>query len=332
MTPRSIPHPSLDRQRVQRSALAVGLWVGGASAAIIAAITIVSVLTVSATSRADRRPGHNGDGWSERIINVSQVAGISLVLGLVGIVALALIAWWSARRAALPLATALQAQRDFVADASHELRTPLTTLTSRIQVAQHRIERGGDVAGALAALRADAAVMDAVLTDLLVAAETAGTGAPPATASATVEESARSAVQTIELRADSAAVAVIRDIAPGVTVRADAASLTRALTALLDNAVRHSPAGGTVTVSARESGRRVEIRVADEGAGIAGIDPARVFDRFASTTQEGPARGFGLGLALVHDIATRFGGTIAVESSSAAGTVFVLTLPAGRGS
>ena len=104
-------------------------------------------------------------------------------------------------------------------------------------------------------------------------------------------------------------------------------TLVRALVALLDNAVAHSPAGGSIELSARRLASGVEIRVADHGAGISGIDPAEVFERFARTPDSGRGRGFGIGLSLVRDIAQRAGGSVVVESTSPGGTVFLLTLP-----
>jgi signal transduction histidine kinase len=135
--------------------------------------------------------------------------------------------------------------------------------------------------------------MDAVLTDLLLAADAVGNRAD-----------------------DFLATAVY-------------GHRSRALVALLDNAVRHSPPGGTVTESARSTGRDVEVRVADRGAGIQGIVADRLFDRFVRT-DDTVRRDFGLGLALVRDIAARFGGDVTVDRTSTEGTTFLLTLPAVR--
>ncbi|OJU42286.1 MAG: hypothetical protein BGN97_01630 [Microbacterium sp. 69-10] len=101
----------------------------------------------------------------------------------------------------------------------------------------------------------------------------------------------------------------------------------RAVIALLDNAVRYSPDGASVQLTATPTGRRAEIRVADHGPGLGDMDPERVFERFARSTASTERRGFGLGLALVRDIANRFGGSVEVERTSPTGTTFLLTLP-----
>ena len=319
--------PRHDRdRRTRRAALGVGLWVGVASAAVLLAVTATTVVLLVTVSRPPR-PGPGGGRGDERIIGLFDIVPLISVLGILGVVALALLAWWGARRATAPLEQALRLQRSFVADASHELRTPLTTLTSRIQLAEHRAQRGGDVASTLAEARADAAAMETVLTDLLAAAESAGRTAPDTWAS--VGDSVRNAAAVIGPRAAERGVALDADIPAGLGAAVDAAALTRALIALIDNATKHSPTGGTVTVTAARAGNIVEIRVTDRGNGMQ-IDPERAFERFARSPASGSDRGVGLGLALVRDIMDRFHGTATVESTSDAGTVMLLRLPARR--
>jgi len=102
---------------------------------------------------------------------------------------------------------------------------------------------------------------------------------------------------------------------------------------LTDNAIGHTRAGGNVHVAAVTNGGRVTIRVADEGPGVVGIEPARVFDRFAhgtpveATTTTSTRTGYGIGLALVRDIAVRAGGDAIVERTDSSGTIFALNLP-----
>ncbi|MDN3496792.1 HAMP domain-containing sensor histidine kinase [Planococcus sp. APC 4015] len=330
MTGRDRPGVAADRRRVQQSALRVGLTVGLASAAIVGLITVITVAAMFATSRPDPRPGRGGgERWDDRILDLDDVVPVAIVLGVLGVLALGVIAWYMARRAARPLAEALEVQRAFVADASHELRTPLTTLTSRIQLAQHRLDRGGDVDGVLDDLRRDAAVMDDVLSDLLLTAETAGARSGDADAVSSVASAAGEAIDVIGPRAADAGIRIEQSIPAGLETAADGTALMRALVALLDNAVRFSPPDGAVSVTAAAAGRSVQVRVVDEGGGIAG-DPERLFERFARDDTSTTHRGFGLGLPLVRDIATRFGGTVGVERTSSSGTTFLLVLPAAR--
>lgn len=319
---------SEDGRQVRRSAHAVGLYVGIGSAVIISAgvgILVATILRTSRPERAEHGGSVGGDGLrDDLVVDIDKVLPAVIVLGVVGVVLLALLAWFAARRSVQPLADALRRQRHFVADASHELRTPLTTLTSRIQVLQRRHHRGEPIDDSITDLRRDATMMNDVLNDLLLAAEGGSTvSAGPTSAGSAAEQAAES----LRSLADEASVHVVVDSDDEVTVAVPAVTLTRVIVALVDNAVQHSPAGSTVTVTARREARFAAIRVADQGGGITGITADRVFDRFARSAESGRRRGFGLGLSLVRDVAVRAGGTVEVERTSPSGTTFLLRLP-----
>lgn len=329
---------SADRERVRRSARQIGLWTGIASAVVITAGVGILVAVILATSRpqgddrgaAGSRPGGLAlDNPDHVVVDVDRVLPWVVVLGIVGVALLGLIAWFTARRAVAPLEVALQAQRDFVADASHELRTPLTALSSRVQILQRRVARGEDIGDALERLRGDTAAMDDILTELLLAAQT--DQGPVEAAAADAADAAGAAVELIRPIADGAAVALRSDLAPGIAVAVPAVTLTRLCTALVDNAIQHAPRGTMVTITASRgvgSGRGfAELRVADRGAGVPAGEQERIFTRFARGAETGRRRGFGLGLALVRDVATRYGGSVVIEDTSDAGTTFLLRLP-----
>ncbi|HWD63452.1 MAG TPA: ATP-binding protein, partial [Humibacter sp.] len=169
-----------------------------------------------------------------------------------------------------------------------------------------------------------------VITDLLLAA------APPA------EQEPRQVIEVVEVveqtLADLRMLAARRDIALEFTshgrptTAVPATSLRRCVVALVDNAIGHSPDGGVVEVIVGPGRDRAQfvLSVKDHGSGITGIDPGRLFERFAhgDDATVGPARtGFGIGLALVRDLADRYGGRIEVADTSSAGTTFTLSLP-----
>lgn len=320
-----------DRRRVRRAAVHVGLLVGAASAVVVTAgvALLVAVLLLSARPELH----HNGEGGGRSgppdgdriVVDVDRILPWVVALGLAGVALLALVAWFAARRAVAPLAGALRLQRRFVADASHEIRTPLTALTSRAQILERRYRRGEDLTDTLAALRADASVMDAVLTDMLLTAEGTATDAEPAV----VDAALTAAAATVAPLAEEAGVRVRvgQGDDAGLRVRLPRVTLDRLCVALLDNAVQHTPAGGEVALSARSDGRGVAIRVRDGGTGIADADRERIFERFARGPESGRRRGFGLGLALVREAAEAAGGRIEIERTSAAGTTMLLWLP-----
>ena len=124
---------------------------------------------------------------------------------------------------------------------------------------------------------------------------------------------------------------IVLDLAPDLPpVRADAEALAMVLGNLLDNAVKYSPGAARVWVEASVVDHAVEIRVRDEGVGIADEDQAHIFERFYRARESGEVSGAGLGLALVQRIVAAHGGTVAVKSRVGEGSTFTVRLPAWR--
>ena len=248
--------------------------------------------------------------------------------GLVGLVLTAAVGVGLGRRAVRPLQTALVVQRRFVADAGHELRTPLTLLSTRAQMLRHKLPRHDTTDEALAptadAVVADARRLAAILDDLLLATDPLSS-----TDDAVVDltEVAGSVVDAARLGANGVGVTVALTAAAPTPVRGSEAGLHRAVTAVVDNAVRH--AATVVTVSVNTIGRRAVVEIADDGPGIDAAVLPRVFERFATTGTERPGvtRRYGIGLALVGDVVARHGGTVDAHNRPEGGAVFTLDLP-----
>jgi signal transduction histidine kinase len=322
---------SPDQRRVRRSARQIALWTGVASAVVLAGGVGIIITVILLTARPEGLPDPDdprGTTPDHIVVDVDRVLPWVVVFGIVGVLLLVLVAWIAARQAVHPLGEALRVQRNFLADASHELRTPLTALTSRVQIIQRRYTRGQPIDETLDRLRRDAAAMDDILTELLLAAE--ADHSPAASEAADVSAAIAAAADTLRPIAEEAGVPLEHYVVgqPGALV--PQVTLTRLCVALLDNAVQHSPRDAPVVVSAERRGHTVEIRVADRGSGISPEDRDRVFERFARGADTGRRRGFGLGLALVRDVANRYDGSVEIETTSPAGTTFLLTLPGQR--
>lgn len=248
-----------------------------------------------------------------------------LVTGAVGLVLAAAAGAWSGRRALVPLARALSLQRRFVADAGHELRTPLTLLSTRAQLLQrHTVD--SPIKPEVDDLVADARQLTEILEDLLLAADPRQNHPREQIDVAAV---VRDAVSAARPAATERGIRLDLAESPAVAAPGSEVALRRALTALLDNGIRH--ARSTLTIAVHTSAKHVTVAVADDGPGI---DPAlmpTVFTRFASgpSTDEPPGRRrrYGLGLALVSEIAARHGGTVSAQNVSSGGAVLQLTLP-----
>lgn len=134
----------------------------------------------------------------------------------------------------------------------------------------------------------------------------------------------------IEPECAQAGISIQNAIAPATPlVLADSDRITQVLLNLLDNARRHTPAGGAVTVSARQTGKLLEIEIKDSGIGISLEDLPYIFERFyrADRSRTLSTGGSGLGLSIVKAIITAHGGTIRAESAPGAGTSIFFTLP-----
>ena len=265
------------------------------------------------------------------------LSGLGLAGGA-GLVVATLAAAVLARRAVRPMAQALALQRRFVADAGHELRTPLTLLSTRSQLLARRVgdrtthpeQREQLVQRDAAGIVADTTTLVAILEDLLTEADDRASVPQEPVDLADV---AQAVVASAQAAAEAAAVKLTTAVSTtGATVVPGAkTALARAVTALVDNALDHATSAVEVRLS--RSGRSVVVEVLDDGPGIPSDTLPRMFDRFASdrrpATQASGRRHFGLGLALVSEIAARHGGAVTAENRRPPqpGALLRLTLP-----
>lgn len=217
-------------------------------------------------------------------------------------------------------------RRALLADLAHELRTPLSVVRGNVEGMLDGLYAADDER--LGTVVDEVAVMERLLEDLTTLS-TAEAGAlrldveevdPRAVVDA--------AVRVVADHGRDAGVAVHAeaDAAPP-TVEVDAVRLEQVLVNLLANAIRHTPAGGRVDVTASGADDRLTIVVADTGTGIDPDDLPHVFDRFVRSADSG---GSGLGLAIARRLVEAHDGTIEARPRPEHGTEFVVTLPAGR--
>jgi signal transduction histidine kinase len=113
----------------------------------------------------------------------------------------------------------------------------------------------------------------------------------------------------------------------GLTIPGDRDRLRQVLANLIDNAVKYTPSGGRVTVTAHADGSTARIEVADTGIGIAAHDLSRIWERLYRSDQSRAERGLGLGLSLVRAIVRAHGGTVDVATEHGQGSTFTVSLP-----
>lgn len=253
---------------------------------------------------------------------------VLLPLGLGGLGLAALGGAYMARRAVRPVRVAFDRQRTFIADASHELKTPLTLIRANTEVLHRGLDDPDDRELAQDVLAEADRMSEALSEMLLVARLDAG--------KLTIDEKTfdlaavvSGAVGRFRARADSRGIRV-RVLSPEeLAARGDPTRTEQVLTVLLDNALRHTPKGGDIAVTARGTGGTVEVLVEDSGEGIASEHLPRVFERFyrADAARQRDGGGTGLGLAIARDLARAQKGDLEAGGSEMGGAAFVLRLP-----
>ncbi|GAA0571775.1 HAMP domain-containing sensor histidine kinase [Paractinoplanes ferrugineus] len=261
-----------------------------------------------------------------------RLLGALLAGEVVGLLIAALSAALLARRATAPLAEALTRQRQFVADASHELRTPLTQLHTRAQLLQMDLRAGAgpaEITTDVDHLVTGTRHLGEVVEDLLLSTQLGrrdDSRAPvdlcTVAAEVITEQAGRARNQDVTLTLDPGAGG------PAV-VRGHRAALRRVLTALVDNALSHTSAGGHVSVAVGREHATVTVVVRDDGTGFDPADAERLFARFARAGGSDHRR-FGLGLALAREVISGHGGTIEAWGSPGQGAAFTFRLPQAK--
>jgi two-component system OmpR family sensor kinase len=224
------------------------------------------------------------------------------------------------------LQDALARERRFVDDASHELRTPLGILKGELELALSRPRRADDLEAALRRASAETDRLVRLAEDLLVLARAKDGRLPVHREDIALARIVGEACEGRRALADAGGVSLEVDAADE-RASLDPVRVRQAVENLVDNAVRHSPAGAAVRVSAFREDGRVRIRVDDAGPGFAPSELATAFDPFAGAGDGGA----GLGLAIVRAVADSHGGDVVAENPPGGGARVTLTLRAEAG-
>jgi signal transduction histidine kinase len=227
-----------------------------------------------------------------------------------------------------------QAQRDFVANVSHELKTPLTSIQGFAQAILD-----GTAAGEEARRHAARVIYDEsdrvrrLVEDLLDLARLDAGQMDFTWAPVDLVAIVRGVVERLRLRAQEKGLRLVTELPALPKPVGDGDRLAQVFTNLIDNAVRHTPQGGAVTVRGEALDRGVAVHVDDTGAGIPSEELSRIFERFYRVDKSRPGgagRGAGLGLAISREIVQAHGGRLVADSIPGLGSRFSVHLPLGR--
>ena len=265
--------------------------------------------------------------------------GSLLILGLVALGAALLVAYFVTRRVIAPIAAAASRERAMVAKASHELRTPASVILSSAEILEREDlikPAGRDL---LRGIAEESQRLGRLSADLLTLSRGTSGARGNAPDELTLEpmdaaELVQRAIERATPMASKAGLSVALDLGDTpLMIRGDADRLLQLLLNLVENAIRHSPPEGAITIGGRASANGVQLWVDDEGLGIPADEREVVFDAFyrSPASRAMNSEGSGLGLAIARAIATGHGGTLNVLDAPSGGARLQLELPKRSG-
>lgn len=220
-------------------------------------------------------------------------------------------------------------RRDFVSNVSHELRTPLTSIKALTESLRAGALDEPEMARRfLGHIETEVDALSELVSELLELARIESQQVPLQRSPSDACEILQRGAERLRLQAERAGLSLRIECKPGLPlVMADAPRLEQVLVNLIHNAVKFTPRGGSVTVTATAKGRAVEFSITDTGVGISNENLQRVFERFYKTDPARNKSGTGLGLAISKHLVEAHEGTIGVESKEGKGSRFYFTVP-----
>ena len=219
-------------------------------------------------------------------------------------------------------------RREFVSNVSHELRSPLASVRAMVETLETGALDDRETAlDFLGRIQGDIARMTALVDELLELSSLESGQMPLHLSPVDLREAAGAAAERLSAAAAAKGVELKREVsADAPRAMADPAKLDQILTNLLENALRFTPRGGRIAISANARPRWVDVRVSDTGVGISKEHLPRVFERFFKADRSRSDDGTGLGLAIAKHLAQAHGGEIRAESAEGEGSAFTVTL------
>lgn len=222
---------------------------------------------------------------------------------------------------------ALAANQELVSNVSHEFKTPLNSIIGNVDLVLDDAALPPQVARRLEVVERNAERLLALVSDLTASASTALNVHPKRTDLASLVETT---VGSAQAQAEQAHIELTTNVPSPLWAYADPIRIGQALDNLVSNAIKYSPDGGRVSISAQAGNEWVQLSVSDTGMGMSSEDRSQLFRRFfrSEAARDAAIPGAGLGLSITKMIVERHGGTITCVSGRGEGSTFTLTLPA----
>lgn len=215
------------------------------------------------------------------------------------------------RRAITPYLKNMEAQKQFITNASHELKTPLTAISTSADVLA--MEHDGDEW--VHNIQVQSGRLSKLITSLVALSRLDEENPFPVRTEFSLSDALWEISEPFGSLAQAKGKAYTQDIADGLTVTGDRTAIQQMFSILLDNALKYSPDGGSISLTTQRSGKRAEVTVSNTVDTAQSIDTTRLFDRFyrADESHSGAVSGTGIGLSIVKATVEAHGGTISVR-------------------
>lgn len=253
-------------------------------------------------------------------LRIALVAGFAVLCVVVPFTS-----YWMARAALAPLRQSFEQQQQFVDDASHELRSPLSVIRGELELALSRRRSEEEYRRSITTSLEATQTLVQLTEDLLLLARDSTAEFESRFRTVSADELVRDAISALE--GSDGTDRLITRSDPLVLIAGVPSLLVRAVANILDNAMKFTPEGGTVILTAATNSGNAIISVTDTGIGMTPEEVRHAFDRFWRGPQAHGAPGLGLGLALVERIARAHRGRVTIVSSLGIGSTVTLTIP-----
>lgn len=278
-----------------------GLWLGKQAVAPVAALSD-SAERISVENLTERLPMPPAD---------DEIARLTVVLN----------------SAFDRLHASYEAATRFSADASHQLKTPVAVLRAGLEAIRSRVNLDHDARTEIESLLRQVRRLTSLIEDLLLLASTDARRLKMESQPFDLVELAASTVDDLETLAEDR-LTIEKELPPSIIVRADRQHVAMIMQNLVENAVKYTPDGGRVRITATDNGQMVRLSVANTGPAIPADDQRQIFERFRRGSTVGETqKGHGLGLNIARELARAHGGELEIARSDGEWTEFALTLP-----
>ena len=215
------------------------------------------------------------------------------------------------RRAITPYLKNMEAQKQFITNASHELKTPLTAISTSADVLAMEHDEDEWVHN----IQMQAGRLSKLITNLVTLSRLDEEDPFPVRTEFSLSDALWEISEPFVSLAQANGKTYTQDIADGLTVTGDRAAIQQMVSILLDNALKYSPGGGSISLTARRSGKKTEITVSNTTDGVRNIDATRLFDRFyrADESHSNTVSGTGIGLSIAQATVDAHGGKISAK-------------------